>query len=72
MRMFINGQEIDVPADADGSVSSEIIRGAGNLDSARVLMQRSPDGSNKIINPGERVYVGPYDHFDSAPAHKRG
>lgn len=72
MRMLVNGQELDVPTNPDGSVSSEIIRGAGNMDSTRVLMQRTPDGSNKIINPGESVYVGPHDHFDAAPAHKRG
>lgn len=72
MRMLLNGQEIDVPTNADGSVSSEIIRGAGGLDSNRVLLQRKPDGGNYVVNPQDRVYVGPQDHFDSAPAHKRG
>lgn len=72
MQQMINGHLVEVSTESDGSVDSDILRMAAKIPSDRPLILQMPDGSNKIINPGEKVKVAPEQHFTDAPAHKRG
>jgi len=72
MRHMVNGRIVGVPAEANGSVQSDAIRRAARIPQDRPLILQLPDGSNKIINPGENVSLTSDQFFIDAPAHKRG
>jgi hypothetical protein len=72
MRHMVNGRIVEVFAEADGSVPSAAVRQAANIPQDRPLILQLPDGSNKIINPGENVPLTSDQFFIDAPAHKRG
>lgn len=72
MRQMINGRVVDVPTDADGSIDAGTFRRAADVPEDRPLILQLPDGTNQLINPGEKVKVRPNQYFMDAPAHTRG
>ena len=72
MRQMINGVEIDVPVESDGSVDADTVREVAGIPQDRALILKLRDGANEFINPGEKVVVRPYEHFADAALHQRG
>lgn len=72
MRQFINGREMNVPTQQDGSVYVEDIYSAAAIPATRALIRQKKDGSNELLNPGDRIQVHPDDYYIDAPTGKRG
>ncbi len=72
MRHMVNGRIVEMFVESDGSIQSDALRRAAGVSDDRQLILQLPDGSNRIINPGENVKVPPDQFFLDAPAHKRG
>ena len=72
MKQMINGRLVELQTDRNGGIDSGLLRRAAGIPDDRPLILQMPDGSNKIVNPGERVSVSPTQSFIDAPAHKRG
>ncbi|MHB8973988.1 MAG: hypothetical protein ACYC3X_27740 [Pirellulaceae bacterium] len=72
MRQMVNGRLVEVRTGINGSVSSNEIRRAAGIALNRPLVLQLPDGSNRVINPGEDVSIAPDQHFTHIPPHKRG
>ena len=72
MEQMINGQVRRILTAADGSLDSDALRRAGDIPADRPLILQLPDGSNRLVNPGERMLVKPRQHFIDAPKHDRG
>ncbi len=69
---MVNGKQVDIPMDSDGSVDSDVLREVAGIDKDRPLVLQQPDGRNEIINPGEKPVVYPGSHFRDVPVHERG
>ena len=72
MRQMVNGRLVDVPTEHDGSFNSNNLRRAAGVPANRPLILQLPDGTNQLINYGEKVNVQPGQYFMDAPAHTRG
>ena len=72
MKHIINGREVDLETAVDGSVISDALRWALDIPDDRPLILQSPDGTNQVVNPGEKMQLKPGQRFMDAPAHKRG
>jgi hypothetical protein len=72
MRQFINGREYDIPTNPDGSINSNTLRKASGIPSNRALIMQNPDGSNRMVNPGQNLNVRPGQHYSDMFLHKRG
>jgi len=72
MRQMVNGQVVDVPTDSGGRVDSDSLRTAAAVPSNRPLILQMPDGSNQLVNPGEKLRINPGQYFMDAPRHERG
>jgi hypothetical protein len=72
MKRMINGEEYEIPTNADGSIDSDVVRKAAGIPPDRPLLLQRSDGSNRVINPGEHITVRPEEHMTDAPAHTRG
>ena len=72
MRQMVDGRVVEVSTRSDGSVQSGALRQAAGIPDDRQLVLQLPDGSNRIINPGEDVNLPPDQFFTEIPAHKRG
>ena len=72
MRHMVNGRIVELEPEPDGSVNSDVLRRAANVPDDRQLILQLPDGTNRVINPGENVRVPQQQFFVDAPAHKRG
>ncbi len=72
MRQMVNGRLVEVRTGVNGSVSSNDIRRAAGIEPNRPLVLQLPDGSNRIINPGEEISIAPDQYFTHIPEHKRG
>jgi hypothetical protein len=72
MRQMVNGRVVDVPTDADGTLNSDSLRQVAGVPPERPLILQLPDGSNRLVNAGERLQVKPEQYFVDAPAHRRG
>ncbi len=72
MKHMVNGQLFELPTEPDGSVDSNRLRKASGIPEDRPLILQMPDGSNRVINPGERVYLRPGEAVIDAPEHVRG
>lgn len=72
MKQFINGREYDVPVQPDGSIDSEDLKRFASIPENRSLVLKRQDGSNYLVNPGDRVIVRPGEHYADAPYHTRG
>ncbi len=69
---MINGKVVEVRTQADGSVEARDLRRAAGLKDDRQLILQLPDGSNRVINPGEKLQVSPDQYFRDIPNHTRG
>jgi hypothetical protein len=69
---MVNGKQVDIPMESDGSVDSDVLREVAGIDEDRPLVLQRPDGRNEIINPGEKPVVRPGSHFRDVPVHQRG
>jgi hypothetical protein len=72
MQHIVNGRIVELPVGPDGSVDFDVLRRAAGIPSDRQLILQSPDGSNRIINPGERRRLAYGECSVDAPAHVRG
>lgn len=72
MKHMVNGKVVELVAGPDGSIQSDALRKAAGITDDRQLLIQLPDGSNRLINPGETIKVPPEQYFTDAPAHKRG
>lgn len=72
MKHMVNGKMFELPTEPDGSVDSNRLRKAAGIPDDRPLILQMPDGSNRVINPGERVYLRPGEAVIDAPEHVRG
>jgi hypothetical protein len=72
MQQFVNGHLVDVPTDSNGSMDSDALRKACGIPASRPLIMQNPDGSNKLINPGEKLQVNPGQRYLDSPIHERG
>jgi hypothetical protein len=68
----INSKYCQVPMQEDGSVQSDDIRQQGGIPANRALIVKRADGSNFLINPGERVPVSCDDDFADVPNARLG
>lgn len=72
MRQMVNGRVVRVPTDADGGMDSDQLREVAGVQGDRPLILQLPDGSNRLVNPGEKMLVKPNQYFIDAPVHVRG
>ena len=72
MKRMINGETYDIPTNADGSIDADVVRKAAGIAPDRPLLLQRSDGSNIVINPGQKITVRPEEQFTDAPAHTRG
>jgi hypothetical protein len=72
MQHMVNGRVVELQTQPDGSIDSDALRQAAGIPENRQLILQLPDGSNRIINPGENIRVPPQQFFMDAPVHKRG
>ena len=69
---MVNGRQVNVPLDSDGKLDSYNLRKIAGIDKSRSLILQMPDGSNQIINPGEKLMLNPGSHFSDQPGSIRG
>jgi hypothetical protein len=69
---MVNGRVVEVPTDNSGGLDSDALRAAAGVPDDRPLVLQKPDGTNQVINPGEKIFVQPGQYFMDAPAHRRG
>ena len=72
MRHIVNGKIVELSTQADGSLDADALRNAAGIDPNRAFVVQMPDGSNRVVNPGERLSAAPDQCFTDAPKHKRG
>ena len=72
MRNIVNGRIVELPTEADGSIREDLLRRAAGIAADRALIVQMPDGSNRVVNQGERLPVTDDQSFLDAPKHKRG
>ena len=73
MQRMINGKLVEVQTNPDGSVSSDSIRRAIRMPKERPFVLHTPDGSNKVVNPGENIpFTTDKIFVDDIPLHIRG
>jgi hypothetical protein len=72
MDQRINGMQVRVPVDADGTIGTDDLRRVGGIRQNRPLILQQADGTNRFINPGERLRVKPGQYYLDAPLHDRG
>jgi len=68
MKCQINDKVYDIPTNPDGTFDVNTIRDIADIPPDRVLILQNKDGSNRIINPNEKVNINPEDCIsDLAP-----
>lgn len=68
----VSGQRVQVPVAEDGTIDEDALRQSANIPSDRALVLQRSDGTNLLVNPGQRLRVSPGDRFFDAPRHTRG
>jgi hypothetical protein len=68
----VNGKPVEVPMSPDGSIDVDVLCQLANLPANRTLVLQRPDGSNVVVNRGQKIKVQPRSFFIDAPQHKRG
>jgi hypothetical protein len=68
----VNGRAIEVPVEPDGSIEVDVLCELANIPPNRTLLLQCPDGTNQIVNRGQKIKVRPRSFFVDAPAHTRG
>lgn len=69
---MINGTPYKIPMDEDGSVPVSVLRQLSGTPANRPLVQQNPDGTNVLLNDGDRASLKPEDHITHCPAAVRG
>jgi hypothetical protein len=72
MKIWYQGKKYTVPTAEDGSIHEAAIREAISVAGDRVLIRQRGDGSNEVINPGQKLFVEPDDRFKDQPIRERG
>ena len=72
MRCYTNHGEFEIPVDTDGHINSDHIRRAARIPPDRVLIAKRRDGSNEVINPGERIRPNSDVQFADMPLSEQG
>jgi hypothetical protein len=72
MRTLINSREYDIPTNSDGTIDADALRRAAGVPSNRALILKKTDGSNDIVNPGQKLQIQPGQHFSDMSLHRRG
>jgi hypothetical protein len=72
MKVIVNGREVNVPVDSDGTINSDVVREQGGLSSGRALIKHGRDGRNELVNPGQSTWCENMQHFSDAPITVRG
>ena len=72
MRHMVNGCVVELTPEPDGTIRSDALRKAAGIPEDRQLILQTPDGKNRVINPGESLPLRPDQFFLDAPAHIRG
>lgn len=68
----VNGHPVKVPVERDGSIDVDVLCGLASIPQGRTLVLQRPDGSNLVVNRGNKIKVAPGSLFLDAPAHTRG
>ncbi len=68
----INGRKYNIPVNDDGTVMSDDLRRAAGVPHNRALIHKRSDGSNHLINSGQRIRIQPDEYFQDAFLHRRG
>ena len=53
----VNGQPVSVPTAPDGSIDVDVLCGLANIAPDRALVLQQPNGSNLVVNRGQRIKV---------------
>jgi len=69
---MVNGREVYVPLDPDGTVDSDALREVAAVPKDRTFIQQLPTGENLVVNPGQKIRFNPGAYFRDAPDHVRG
>jgi len=72
MKRLINGIEIEIPMNVDGTISAEDLRRCSGIADNRQMILQRPDGTNEFIKPGQDIQIRPTDHIVAAPRTVRG
>ena len=72
MYVMMNGRKVHVPTDGSGQIDSDDVRRGAGVDDERPLVLSKSDGTNVVINPGERLLAADGDSLMDMPLHKRG
>jgi hypothetical protein len=68
----VNGRPVKVPVEPDGSVDVDVLCRLASIAPDRALVLQRPDGSNLVVNRGQKMKVQPRSCFVDAPTHTRG
>lgn len=72
MITMVNGNEVSIPMESDGSIDTDTLREVAGISKNRPLVLQLPNGRNEIINPGEKRIVNPGSHIRDILFHERG
>jgi hypothetical protein len=72
MQYISRGRVIEIQTDPKGTADSDAIRQAAGIPSDRVMIVRMSDGSNRQVNPGERLLLTPGQEVVDLAVHERG
>lgn len=68
----VNGRPVKIPTDPDGSIDVDILCRLANIAPERALVLQRSDGSNLVVNRGQKIKIQPRSFFVDAPTHTRG
>ena len=72
MKHMVNGKIVELVPKLNGSINSDDLRRAGDIEDDRQLILQLPDGNNRVVNAGEDLDLPPDQFFVDAPQHERG
>jgi len=70
--VMINSQEYRIPTKEDGSISEAEIRRIGGIPRNRTLILKDSDGSNKVLNRNQNIFIKPGQHIGDISDNTRG
>jgi hypothetical protein len=68
----VNGRAFKIPVERDGSIDVDVLCRLANIAPNRALVLQRSDGSNLVVNRGNKIKVAPHSFFVDAPTHVRG
>lgn len=71
-KVNVNGRPVQVPIEPDGAIDVNMLCHLASIAPNRALVLQRPDGSNVVINRGQKIKVQPRSFFIDAPQHTRG